>query len=189
MPTPRPFRLILCEKQTPRSGSSCMRQDLALDLVAQRYAIIKFSFLGIRPMAKPRLGDIIDDHCPKCRLMTNHSIVAIVDETPAKVECRTCFHAHSYRHGKSAAKKKKARRPICLTRCFRRSPAAGRKRRPHREAKASRPPPHPAPSSRPRVWRGPNSAGRRTPAQAGVARIPTLIEWAADANSRSETQR
>ena len=61
-------------------------------------------------MAEPRLGDIIDDHCPKCRLLTNHSVVAIVDEAPAKVECRTCFHAHSYRHGKSAAKKKKSKK-------------------------------------------------------------------------------
>ena len=46
-------------------------------------------------MAEPRLGDIIDDHCPKCRLVTNHSVVAIVAEAPAKVECRPCFHSDS----------------------------------------------------------------------------------------------
>ena len=32
--------------------------------------------------------------------------VSIVDDVAAKVECRTCYTAHNYRHGKSSAKKK-----------------------------------------------------------------------------------
>lgn len=57
-------------------------------------------------MPEIRLGDIIDDHCTRCRRLTNHSIMAIVDGAPAKVQCRTCYHEHKYRHGKGAAKKK-----------------------------------------------------------------------------------
>ncbi len=51
-----------------------------------------------------RLGDIIDDFCTRCRGLTNHSIVALVDGTPARTECRTCFTAHKYRHAQGAKK-------------------------------------------------------------------------------------
>ena len=57
-------------------------------------------------MSELRLGDLIDDYCSKCRMLTNHSVVSIVDDVAAKVECRTCYTAHNYRHGKSSAKKK-----------------------------------------------------------------------------------
>jgi hypothetical protein len=49
-------------------------------------------------MSDFRLGDIIDDHCIKCRRITNHAIVSIVNTEPAKVRCRTCYHDHDYRH-------------------------------------------------------------------------------------------
>lgn len=57
-------------------------------------------------MSELRLGDLIDDHCTKCRLLTNHSVVSIVDGVAAKVECRTCYTTHNYRHGKGGTKKK-----------------------------------------------------------------------------------
>jgi len=49
-------------------------------------------------MSEQRLGDVIDDHCIKCRRITNHSIVSLVDGQAAKVRCRTCYHDHDYRH-------------------------------------------------------------------------------------------
>ena len=49
-------------------------------------------------MSDFRLGDIIDDHCIKCRRVTNHAIVSLVKGEPAKVRCRTCYHDHDYRH-------------------------------------------------------------------------------------------
>src|ERR1700686_4918081 len=49
-------------------------------------------------MSDFRLGDIIDDHCIKCRRVTNHSIVSLVKGEPAKVRCRTCYNDHDYRH-------------------------------------------------------------------------------------------
>ncbi len=49
-------------------------------------------------MPESRLGDIIDDYCVKCRRLTNHSVVSILSEQPAKVRCRTCYNDHDYRH-------------------------------------------------------------------------------------------
>ena len=48
-------------------------------------------------MGEPRLGDVIDDFCVKCRRITNHSIVSILNAEPAKVRCRTCYNDHDYR--------------------------------------------------------------------------------------------
>ncbi len=47
-------------------------------------------------MDELRLGDIIDDYCVKCRRLTNHAIVSIVDGEAAKVRCRSCYHDHTY---------------------------------------------------------------------------------------------
>lgn len=52
-----------------------------------------------------RLGDVIDDHCSKCRLVTNHSVVSIVDGEPARTKCRTCDSEHRYRKAKGGRKK------------------------------------------------------------------------------------
>ncbi len=61
-------------------------------------------------MSEIRLGDIIDDHCTKCRMLTNHSIMAIVNGEAAKVQCRTCYHEHNFRHGKGGTKKKSTKK-------------------------------------------------------------------------------
>ena len=57
-------------------------------------------------MSEFRLGDVIDDHCIKCRRITNHSIVSIVTAKPAKVRCRTCYHDHDYRNEQAPPSKK-----------------------------------------------------------------------------------
>lgn len=57
-------------------------------------------------MFELRLGDVIDDHCIKCRRVTNHSIVSIVNGEAAKVRCRTCYHDHDYRHEQAPPSKK-----------------------------------------------------------------------------------
>jgi len=53
-----------------------------------------------------RLGDVIDDYCVKCRRLTNHAIVSIVNGAAAKVRCRTCYHDHDYRHETAPPTKK-----------------------------------------------------------------------------------
>ncbi|HLK62544.1 MAG TPA: hypothetical protein VKU19_03835 [Bryobacteraceae bacterium] len=49
-------------------------------------------------MREPRLGDDIDDFCIRCKRITNHAIVSVVNGEPAKVRCRTCHSDHDYRH-------------------------------------------------------------------------------------------
>ena len=61
-------------------------------------------------MGEKRLGDVIDDHCIKCRRITNHSIVSLVEGQAAKVRCRTCYHDHDYRHEQAPPSKKELKR-------------------------------------------------------------------------------
>jgi len=46
-----------------------------------------------------RLGDDVDDFCPKCKRLTNHNIVSLMGDRPAKVRCRTCYHEQDFRDG------------------------------------------------------------------------------------------
>ncbi len=60
----------------------------------------------------PRLGDVVDDYCPRCRLLLNHDVAALIDGQVAKVTCRTCYNTHDYRHAQEPARRKPAtRRP------------------------------------------------------------------------------
>jgi hypothetical protein len=53
-----------------------------------------------------RLGDIIDDFCVKCRRLTNHAVVSMLNGTAAKVRCRTCYSDHDYRNEQAPPSKK-----------------------------------------------------------------------------------
>jgi len=57
-----------------------------------------------------RLGDVIDDHCSKCRMLTNHSVVALTNGEVARTRCRTCYYEHAYRKGKGGKKKSATRK-------------------------------------------------------------------------------
>jgi hypothetical protein len=48
-------------------------------------------------MREHRLGDDIDDFCIRCKRVTNHSVVSVVNSEPAKVRCRTCHADHDFR--------------------------------------------------------------------------------------------
>src|ERR687883_43809 len=61
-------------------------------------------------MSEYRLGDVIDDYCVKCRRLTNHSIVSLVDGNAAKVRCRTCYSDHDYRHEQAPPSKKELKK-------------------------------------------------------------------------------
>src|SRR3954447_19418391 len=44
-----------------------------------------------------RLGDIVDDYCPRERRVTNHAIVAMVEEDVKQTRCTTCDAEHPYK--------------------------------------------------------------------------------------------
>jgi len=48
-------------------------------------------------------GDIVEARCTRCRTLTNHTIVAMVGDTPKRVECNTCHGVHNY-HAPAAPK-------------------------------------------------------------------------------------
>jgi hypothetical protein len=54
-----------------------------------------------------RLGDLVDDYCPRERRVTNHAIVAIVEDTIRQTRCTTCESDHVYKGGKAPVRKKK----------------------------------------------------------------------------------
>ncbi len=54
----------------------------------------------------PRLGDVIDDYCPRCRLLLNHDISALTNGAVAKVTCRTCHNTHDYRNAQVPVRRK-----------------------------------------------------------------------------------
>jgi len=53
-----------------------------------------------------RLGDIIDDYCPRCRLLLNHDVAALHEDQVAKVTCRTCHNTHDYRNAQLPARRR-----------------------------------------------------------------------------------
>lgn len=57
-----------------------------------------------------RLGDEIDDYCVKCRRLTNHSIVSMLETKAAKVRCRTCYSDHDFRNEQAPPSKKELAR-------------------------------------------------------------------------------
>jgi hypothetical protein len=54
-----------------------------------------------------RLGDIVDDYCPRERRLTNHVVVALVGETIKQTRCSTCDAEHVYKGARVPTRKKK----------------------------------------------------------------------------------
>jgi hypothetical protein len=54
-----------------------------------------------------RLGDILDDYCPRERRLANHTIVAMVGDDIRLTRCTTCDTEHPYKGGKVPRLRKK----------------------------------------------------------------------------------
>src|SRR5580765_3168501 len=54
-----------------------------------------------------RLGDIVDDYCPRERRITNHVIVAIVDDAIRQTRCSTCDTEHVYKEARAPRRRGK----------------------------------------------------------------------------------
>ena len=62
------------------------------------------------PDRAPRLGDVIDDYCPSCRLLLNHDVTSLFGDAVAKATCRTCHNVHDFRHAQVPPKRKSVRK-------------------------------------------------------------------------------
>ena len=54
-----------------------------------------------------RLGDILDDYCPRERRVTNHAVVAMIEDDVKQTRCTTCDAEHAYKGGREPRRKKK----------------------------------------------------------------------------------
>jgi hypothetical protein len=56
---------------------------------------------------RPRLGDILDDYCPRERRITNHAVVAMIDDTVRQTRCTTCDAEHEYKEARVPTPRRK----------------------------------------------------------------------------------
>src|SRR6187402_1424281 len=54
-----------------------------------------------------RLGDILDDYCPRERRITNHAVVAMIEDDVRQTRCTTCDAEHEYKQAKVPASRRK----------------------------------------------------------------------------------
>jgi hypothetical protein len=54
-----------------------------------------------------RLGDILDDYCPRERRVTNHAVVAMIDDDVKQTRCTTCETEHEFKQGKGPTLRRK----------------------------------------------------------------------------------
>ena len=75
-----------------------------------------------------RLGDILDDYCPRERRVTNHAVVAMIGPEVKHTRCTTCEADHEYKHAKVPRQRRKTDTPAALPA---QAAAGGPKRVPH----------------------------------------------------------
>ena len=107
-----------------------------------------------------RLGDILDDYCPRERRVTNHAVVAMIEEDVKQTRCTTCDAEHAYK-GARVPKRRKKETPAAL----------------YKEVLAGMPDVEDAPrargrASRSRGGRGTPQRARRRARRAGRRRYP-----------------
>jgi hypothetical protein len=61
-----------------------------------------------------RLGDILDDYCPRERRVTNHAVVAMVGADVKQTRCTTCEAEHEYKQAKMPRLRRKTQTPAAL---------------------------------------------------------------------------
>jgi hypothetical protein len=96
-----------------------------------------------------RLGDLIDDYCPRCRLLLNHAIASMVEGQVAKVICQTCYSEHAYQHGQGGKKKPGPRTTLFDQVLAKVTPSSAAPQPPAARRKVAVPPPPKKPAAAP----------------------------------------
>jgi len=63
---------------------------------------------------QPRLGDVLDDYCPRERRVTNHVVVAMIGDNVKQTRCTTCDADHEYKAAKVPRIRRKTETPAAL---------------------------------------------------------------------------
>jgi hypothetical protein len=61
-----------------------------------------------------RLGDILDDYCPRERRITNHAVVAMIEDEVKQTRCTTCDADHEYKQAKVPTPRRKKPEPALV---------------------------------------------------------------------------
>jgi len=61
-----------------------------------------------------RLGDVIDDYCPRCKLLLNHAVASMVNGVVVKVVCQTCHSEHPFKNAEVPPKKKAGPKAVLM---------------------------------------------------------------------------
>lgn len=56
------------------------------------------------------VGSQIEARCPKCRKVLNHTLVALLAESPARVKCNSCGGEHTYKDPAASVPRKSPRK-------------------------------------------------------------------------------
>ena len=133
-------------------------------------------FEGLRMLPRQlRVGDLVDDYCPRERRLSNHAIVALVGEDVRQVRCTTCDAEHEYPRregaGRAARRRRVSRRPAAAARAV------------VAEAGA------PEPAAMPPAAAGEASLLRRAGGRVPRRRPATAIPAAQDAEAEAATSR
>ena len=62
-----------------------------------------------------RPGDVLDDYCPRERRITDHAIVAMIDDHIQRTRCGICDAEHDYKEGKVPTPRRKTQPPALFT--------------------------------------------------------------------------
>lgn len=54
-----------------------------------------------------RVGDTVDDYCPRERRVTNHAIVAMIEDAIRQTRCTTCDAEHPFKGGSAPRRRRK----------------------------------------------------------------------------------
>src|SRR3954464_13186546 len=63
---------------------------------------------------QPRLGDVLDDYCPRERRLTNHVVVAMIGDNVKQTRCSTCDADHEYKQARLPRLRRKTEPPAAL---------------------------------------------------------------------------
>ncbi len=55
-----------------------------------------------------KVGDIVDDYCPRERRITDHAIVAMIDDSIRQTRCTACDSEHPYKEARTPRSRKRA---------------------------------------------------------------------------------
>lgn len=62
-----------------------------------------------------RPGDVLDDYCPRERRITDHAVVAMVDDDVQRTRCVVCEAEHEFKNARVPAQRKKTTKAALFT--------------------------------------------------------------------------